>query len=61
MKLKLMFHYKGGKVEMSEQEVTGLLILPRIKEEVFIDETHKGIVFNIIHLLAQEEIVIKIR
>jgi hypothetical protein len=60
MKVKLIFHYKGSMVEMTEDpNFEGPI--PRVKEEVYCDDKHRGIVFSVIHLIPQKEIVIKIR
>lgn len=60
MKVQFWFHSKGGKVEITE-DLEYESPLPHIKEEVFFDKTHQGIVFNVIHLIPQKEIIVKIR
>ena len=60
MHLKLVFHYKNGVIEMTEDENWEGPI-PRIKEEILVDEKHRGMVFSVIHLISKKEVIIKIR
>jgi hypothetical protein len=60
MRLLLVFYSKNGKAEMTYQEDWNGLI-PRIKESVYCDEGHKGIVFNVLFNFPKKEVIIKIR
>ena len=62
MKILLLFYRKGGESEMADlTEALKGQPIPRIKEWVFCDESHKGFVFGIEHNYSRQELLIKIR